>query len=110
MPTERDVAELGGSRYGNLSVEQPGVFPVAGVLSGRRNNPPDELNGKKSRPICVYNPIHFQELPELFMDYICCITGKSPITTGAGSEGAHLARAYSTPLGPLLTSTTCSSP
>ena len=28
------------------------------------------------------------ELPELFMEYISSITGKSPSTTGAGSEGA----------------------
>ena len=28
------------------------------------------------------------ELPELFMEYIASITGKSPSTTGAGSEGA----------------------
>jgi hypothetical protein len=62
--------------------------PVAGVLGGRRNNPPDELNGAKIRPLCVYNPLHYQEIPELFMDYVCCVTGKSPSTTGAGSEGA----------------------
>ncbi|KPJ90902.1 MAG: hypothetical protein AMJ53_12675, partial [Gammaproteobacteria bacterium SG8_11] len=31
---------------------------------------------------------HYQELPELFMDFICSLTGKSPSTTGAGSEGA----------------------
>jgi hypothetical protein len=36
----------------------------------------------------VYSPIHYQALPELFMDYICSLTGKSPSTTGAGSEGA----------------------
>ena len=36
----------------------------------------------------MYNPIHYQELPELFMDFICSLTGKSPSTTGAGSEGA----------------------
>jgi hypothetical protein len=36
----------------------------------------------------VYGPIHYQELPELFMDYICSLTGSSPSTTGAGSEGA----------------------
>jgi hypothetical protein len=88
MPKDRYLAELGARLYRHLSVEQPCVFPVVGVLSGRRNNPPDELNGKKIRPLCVYNPIHFQELPELFMDYICCVTGKSPSTTGAGSEGA----------------------
>ncbi|HXK17685.1 MAG TPA: hypothetical protein VNG33_07775, partial [Polyangiaceae bacterium] len=40
------------------------------------------------RPLCVYGPIHYQELPELFMDYVCSLTGKSPSTTGAGSEGA----------------------
>jgi hypothetical protein len=28
------------------------------------------------------------ELPELFMEVICSMTGKSPSTTGAGSEGA----------------------
>src|SRR6185295_17629100 len=30
----------------------------------------------------------YMELPELFMEWICSITGKSPSTTGAGSEGA----------------------
>ncbi len=39
-------------------------------------------------PLAVYNPIHYQELPELFMDFICSLTGKSPSTTGFGSEGA----------------------
>ena len=33
-------------------------------------------------------PIHYFELPELFMEFICSMTGKSPSTTGAGSEGA----------------------
>jgi hypothetical protein len=28
------------------------------------------------------------ELPELFIEFICSMTGKSPSTTGAGSEGA----------------------
>ncbi len=36
----------------------------------------------------MYGPIHYQELPELFMDYVCSLTGTSPSTTGAGSEGA----------------------
>jgi hypothetical protein len=56
------------------------------VLIGRRNNPPDREAG--IRPLAVYNPIHYQELPELFMDFACSLTGKSPSTTGAGSEGA----------------------
>ena len=41
------------------------------------------------RPLAVYNPIHYQELPELFMDFICSLTGKSPSTTGAGSARAR---------------------
>jgi hypothetical protein len=55
-------------------------------LSGRRNNPPDPKIG--APPLAVYNPIHYQEAPELFMDFICSLTGKSPSTTGFGSEGA----------------------
>jgi hypothetical protein len=61
-------------------------FPVNAVLAGRRNNPPDLKAGIP--PLAVYNPIHYQELPELFMDFICSLTGKSPSTTGFGSEGA----------------------
>jgi hypothetical protein len=39
-------------------------------------------------PLCVNSPIHHMQLPELFMEFIASITGKSPSTTGAGSEGA----------------------
>jgi hypothetical protein len=69
-----------------LSLDQPVHFPVNAVLQGRRNNPQDKSVG--IRPLAVYNPIHYQELPELFMDLVCSLTGKSPSTTGAGSEGA----------------------
>lgn len=65
--------------------DQPLPRPVDAVLCGRRNNPP-EAGG--IRPLAVYGPIHYQELPELFMDFIASLTGKSPSTTGAGSEGA----------------------
>ena len=61
-------------------------YPVNAVLSGRRNNPPEPKLGLP--PLAVFNPIHYQELPELFMDFICSLTGKSPSTTGFGSEGA----------------------
>lgn len=61
-------------------------FPVHSVLAGRRGNPADPAAGLP--PLAVYNPIHYQELPELFMDFICSLTGKSPSTTGFGSEGA----------------------
>src|SRR5215471_7137635 len=83
-PRDRYVAETGARLYRRLPADQAVVFPVISVLSGRRNNPPDD----GIRPLCVYNPIHYQELPELFMDYVCSLTGKSPSTTGAGSEGA----------------------
>ena len=36
----------------------------------------------------LFRPIHYLELPELFIDFIVSVTGKSPSTTGAGSEGA----------------------
>jgi hypothetical protein len=54
------------------------------MLPGRRNNPP----APGIKPLAVYGPIHYQELPELFMDFIASLSGKSPSTTGAGSEGA----------------------
>ena len=71
-----------------IPLGQPILMPVNAILAGRRNNPPGEEKGKKILPLSVYNPIHYQELPELFMDYISSLTGKSPSTTGAGSEGA----------------------
>ncbi|HEX4646710.1 MAG TPA: hypothetical protein VH598_13985, partial [Verrucomicrobiae bacterium] len=40
------------------------------------------------RPLAVFNPIHYLELPEAFMEFISSMNGKSPSTTGAGSEGA----------------------
>ena len=64
----------------------PVHFPVNAVLAGRRNSPPDPEIGLP--PLAVYNPIHYQELPELFMEFISSLTGKSPSTTGFGSEGA----------------------
>jgi len=81
---DRYVAEMGARLYRRLPLHAPVLFPVISVLSGRRNNPPE--NG--IRPLCVYGPLHYQELPELFMDYVCSLTGTSPSTTGAGSEGA----------------------
>ena len=59
---------------------------MGSILSGRRNNPPDLKAGIRS--LAVFSPIHYQDLPELMMDYVCSLTGKSPSTTGAGSEGA----------------------
>jgi hypothetical protein len=83
-PLDRYVAEMGARLNRRLPLHAPVLFPVVGVLSGRRNNRPEQ----GIRPLCVYGPIHYQELPELFMDYVCSLTGTSPSTTGAGSEGA----------------------
>ena len=63
------------------------VFQVVGaVLGGRRANRGQPEIGLP--PLAVFNPIHYQELPELFMDFLSSLTGKSPSTTGFGSEGA----------------------
>src|SRR5690606_11743490 len=67
-----------------LPPETPIYTPVTAVLPGRRNNPPEP----GIRPLAVFNPVHYFELPELFMEFICSMTGKSPSTTRAGSEGA----------------------
>jgi hypothetical protein len=80
------LANIGAKLSRGLNYDDPMFFPVNAVLQGRRNNPVDREAG--IRPLAVYNPIHYQELPELFMDLICSLTGKSPSTTGAGSEGA----------------------
>lgn len=83
---ETYLAHLGTRFYRRIPLDQEVPFPVNAVLAGRRNNPPDKAAG--IRPLAVYNPVHYQELPELFMDFVCSLTGKSPSTTGAGSEGA----------------------
>jgi hypothetical protein len=85
-PFPRYVAEMGARLFRAVPAGQPLHMPVNAVLSGRRNNPPNPAKGIRS--LAVYGPIHYQELPELFMDYICSLTGASPSTTGAGSEGA----------------------
>ncbi len=78
------VAEMGARLHRRIPADQSLTVPVDAVLMGRRNNPPEP----GIRPLAVYGPLHYQELPELFMDLITSVTGKSPSTTGAGSEGA----------------------
>ena len=85
-PQARYLADLGPRLYRRVSADKPLMHPVGAVLPGRRNNPADAKSG--IRPLAVYGPIHYQDLPELFMDFVCSLTGKSPSTTGAGSEGA----------------------
>jgi phosphoenolpyruvate carboxykinase (diphosphate) len=84
--SKRDIylAEMGIRLWRVTEQDNPIHFPVNAVLPGRRNNPAEP----GIRPLAVYNPVHYQELPELFMEFISSLTGKSPSTTGAGSEGA----------------------
>jgi hypothetical protein len=83
-PQESYLAEMGVRMYRRIPLHEPVYLPVNAILPGRRNNPPEP----GVRSLAVYNPIHYMELPELFMEFICSMTGKSPSTTGAGSEGA----------------------
>jgi hypothetical protein len=85
-PRDAYLAEVCARLDREIPDGQPAHFPVNAVLAGRRGNPADPKIGLP--PLAVYNPIHYQELPELFMDFICSLTGKSPSTTGFGSEGA----------------------
>ena len=85
-PRSTYLAEIGTRLARKVPPDRPVHFAVSSVLAGRRNNPPDPDAGIP--PLAVYNPIHYQELPELFMDFIASLTGKSPSTTGFGSEGA----------------------
>ncbi|PTY05232.1 hypothetical protein DB347_17335 [Opitutaceae bacterium EW11] len=78
------VAELSARLSRKLGPDAPLLTPVNVVAPGRRNNPPE----KGIRPLAVFSPLHYLELPELFMEFISSMTGKSPSTTGAGSEGA----------------------
>ena len=85
-PRDPYVAEIAARLVREIPAERPVWLPVNAVMAGRRNNPADPAISLP--PLAVYNPIHYQELPELFMDFICSLTGKSPATTGFGSEGA----------------------
>ncbi len=85
-PTDRYLSHVGIRFARKIPLDKPTLFPITDVMPGRRNNPANHEKG--IRPLSVYAPIHYQELPELFMDFICSLTGKSPSTTGAGSEGA----------------------
>ncbi len=83
-PRDAYLAEMSTRMFRRVPLNEPVRLPVNAVLPGRRNNPPEA----QVRSLAVYNPIHYMELPELFMEFICSMTGKSPSTTGAGSEGA----------------------
>jgi hypothetical protein len=80
------IAEVARRLHEEIPCESPVYAVVNAVLAGRKTNlaQPDI----SLPPLAVFNPIHYQDLPELFMDFLCSLTGKSPSTTGFGSEGA----------------------
>lgn len=77
-------ADLASRLWGRVPMDAPFEQPVDVIVAGRRNNPPEE----GVPPLASYGPLHYMEIPELFMEFISSMTGKSPSTTGAGSEGA----------------------
>jgi phosphoenolpyruvate carboxykinase (diphosphate) len=85
-PRDGYLAEVAARLEREIPSSRPVHFPVNAVLAGRRNSPPDPAIGMP--PLAAYGPIHYQELPELFMEFTSSLTGKSPATTGFGSEGA----------------------
>jgi hypothetical protein len=80
------LAEIATRLQRRISLDTPLYTPVNAVMPGRRNNPPDPVS--RIRSLAAHTPTHYLELPELFMEFISSMTGKSPSTTGAGSEGA----------------------
>ncbi len=82
----RYLTEIAARLYRKVPVNCPVHFPVAAVLPGRRLNKVDPERGIPG--LAVYSPLHYQELPELLMDLVTCLTGASPSTTGFGTEGA----------------------
>ena len=83
-PKDVALADLTNHLFRDVPLTEPLRHSVDVVAAGRRNNPPED----GVPPLCAYNPLHYMELPELFMEFISSMTGKSPSTTGAGSEGA----------------------
>ncbi|SDB99501.1 hypothetical protein GA0111570_11370 [Raineyella antarctica] len=83
-PEATALADLAMHLHRRVPMTRPAPVSVDVVAAGRRNNPPEP----GVPPLCAFNPLHYLELPELFMEFISSMTGKSPSTTGAGSEGA----------------------
>ena len=83
-PTATALADVASHLAMGRPLDEFAPLPVDVVAAGRRNNPPQP----GAPALCSYNPLHYMELPELFMEFISSMTGKSPSTTGAGSEGA----------------------
>lgn len=78
------LADVGMRLARKIPLGKSVPHPVCAVICGRRNNPA----GDGIRSLAVHGPLHYLELPELFLEFIASMTGKSPSTVGAGLDGA----------------------
>ena len=83
-PEATATADLATHLFRQHPLGEPSPHSVDVVVAGRRNNAAEP----GVPPLCSYSPLHWMDLPELLMEFISSMTGKSPSTTGAGSEGA----------------------
>ncbi len=83
-PLATATADLATHLFRKQPLGRPAPHSVDVVAAGRRNN----AGEPGVPPLCTYSPLHWMDLPELLIEFISSMTGKSPSTTGAGSEGA----------------------
>ncbi len=83
-PEATATADLATHLFRSQSMNHQSPHSVDVVVAGRRNNAAEP----GVPPLCTYSPLHWMDLPELLIEFISSMTGKSPSTTGAGSEGA----------------------
>ncbi len=83
-PEATAIADLATHLFRKQSMSQASPHSVDVIAAGRRNNAAEP----GVPPLCSYSPLHWMDLPELLIEFISSMTGKSPSTTGAGSEGA----------------------
>ena len=84
------LSEISTRLHRGIDLTKPVYYPVDVINPARRLNTTDITSDGKTIPhIAIYPPIIIQDLPELMMDLIVSVTGKSPSTTGGlSSEGA----------------------
>ena len=83
-PNATATADLATHLFRKEPTSKQLAHSVDVVAAGRRNNAAEP----GVPPLCSYSPLHWMDLPELLIEFISSMTGKSPSTTGAGSEGA----------------------
>ncbi len=83
-PRATATADLATHLFRKQPMSRKSPHSVDVVVAGRRNNAAEP----GVPPLCTYSPLHWMDLPELLIEFISSMTGKSPSTTGAGSEGA----------------------